>query len=117
MPTSNSNMIRKLQFALNTKGLRILCNRSQFYSEQQQRPVTIYKVNQAILNPETGKNRSIELFKSVSEIQIVLFLRNLWCLVQGKEIPETNHLKGADEFQAKWDEFEKSWSPPDYLDL
>ena len=44
MPTSNLEMIRKLQIALNSKGYRILFNRSQFYSEEQKRPVTMYKV-------------------------------------------------------------------------
>lgn len=100
---SNSEMIRKLQIALNSKGKRILCNRSQFYSEQQKRPVTMYKISQSrIINDKT---RHIALFESASEIQIVLFLRNLWYAVQGKEIPPTNKMKGAEIFERKWNEF------------
>ena len=39
MPTSNTQMIYKLQFALNSRGMKILCNRSQFYSDKQNRPI------------------------------------------------------------------------------
>ncbi len=110
MPSSNSQMLYKLQYALNSKGMRILCNRSQFYSDQQDRPVTIYKVSQSIYNEQTGKNNHVELFSSPSEIQTVLFMRNLWYLITGKEIPPTNHMKGAEEFERKWKEFYDRWT-------
>lgn len=109
MAHSNSEMIHKLQIALNSKGYRILCNRSQFYSEQQNRPVTIYKVSQSIFDPDRGKNKHIELFSSASTIQIVLFLRNLWYLINDNPIPPTNNMKGAAEFERKWSEFEETW--------
>ena len=106
MPQSNSVMIHKLQVALNSKGLRILCNRSQFYSDQQNRPVTMYKVSQSVRNESTGKCTHVELFSSASEIQIVLFMRNLWYAVNGKEIPPTNNMKGSEVFEMAWREFE-----------
>ena len=102
-------MIYRLQVALNSKGMRILCNRSQFFSEQQNRPVTIYKVSQSVPDDQTGKNHHVELFSSASQIQCVLFLRNLWYLINDKEIPPTNEIKGAEDFQRKWDEFEKTY--------
>lgn len=108
MPSSNSTMIYKLQVALNSKGMRILCNRSQFYSEQQNRPVTMYKISQSRHNPQTGKNTHVELFVSASEIQIVLFLRNLWYAVNGKPIPPTNQMKGAEIFEQAWKTFEET---------
>ena len=108
MPSSNSTMLYKLQVALNSKGLRILCNRSQFYSDQQNRPVTMYKISQSVTNYQTGRNTHVELFSTASEIQVVLFLRNLWYAVQGKEIPPTNQIKGAEFFQRAWDEFAES---------
>lgn len=109
MPHSNLDMIHRLQVALNSKGLRILCNRSQFYSEQQNRPVTVYKVSQSIYDPEKGKSRHIELFSAASQIQIVLFMRNLWYLINGREIPPTNNMKGAAQFEEKWRNFEEQW--------
>ena len=104
MPTSNSQMIYKLQVALNSKGCKILCNRSQFYSEAQKRPVTKYIVSQS-RKTESGKNRHVELFSSYSQIQIVLFMRNLWYILNDKPVPETNHMKGADEFEKTWNDF------------
>lgn len=107
---SNSDMMRRLQIALNSKGMKILCNRSQFYSDQQKRPVTIYKVAQSIWDDSAGKYNHKTLFSSASQIQVVLFMRNLWFLINGKEIPSTNGLKGAEKFQASWDEFEENWN-------
>lgn len=111
MPSSNSTMIWKLQVALNSKGLRILCNRSQFFSDQQNRPVTIYKISQSIKNETTGRNNHVELFSSASEIQIVLFMRNLWYAVNGKPIPPTNKVKGAEVFEEAWETFAKTDLP------
>lgn len=103
MPRSNLDMIYKLQFALNAHNMRIILNRSQFYSEQQNRPVTIYKVLQSRI---TGvKSQHIELFSTASQIQVVLFLRNLWYAYNGNPIPPTNKIKGAEDFENKWNAF------------
>lgn len=106
MPTSNSEMIHKLQVALNSKGLKILCNRSQFYSDKQNRPVTIYKVAQSVWNEASCRYNHKDLFSSASQIQVVLFMRNLWYAVNGNPIPPTNRMKGAAEFNRAWSEFE-----------
>lgn len=87
---SNVTMIKKLQHALNSRGLKILYQTQQFYSEDQQRPVTCYVIKQAIWNEQKQKNINIELFKSFSQIQIVLFLRDMWFEVNGKELPTDN---------------------------
>jgi hypothetical protein len=36
-------------------------------------------------------------------------MRNFWFLIQGKEIPPTNRMKGAAEFDRKWQAFETEW--------
>ena len=115
MPHSNVEMIRKLQIALNSKGLKVLCNRSQFYSEVQNRPVTMYKVAQSYMT-STGKTSHKTLFESASQIQVVLFMRNLWYSVNGLPIPETNHMKGAEKFMEMWRVFEQS-GLDDFLEL
>lgn len=113
MPTSNSTMIWKLQFALNQRGLRVLINRSQFYSEEQKRPITIYKISQSVYNEETNRTNHKEIFSSPSQIQIVLFLRNMWNLVNDKPIPPISHkIKGFAEFENKWAEFADNFKPP-----
>ena len=113
MPTSNTQMIYKLQFALNSRGMKILCNRSQFYSDKQNRPVTMYKVAQSIWVPETQRYTHKTIFSSTSQIQVVLFMRNLWYLINDKEIPPTNRMKGAAEFERKWNEFLETYEPPE----
>ena len=90
MPNSNIGMIKKLQQALNLKGDKILYTTSQFYSDKQQRPVTFHSIKRAILNEETGKNENVELFKTTSMIQIVLFMRDLWYLANNMDLPTDN---------------------------
>ena len=87
---SNSVMIKKLQTAINQQGYKLLYSTSQFYSEQQNRPVTIYSIKQAYYDDETGKTKSVELYKSTSQIQIVFFLRDFWYEINGMEIPKDN---------------------------
>lgn len=106
MPTSNTQMIYKLQVALNSKGMRVLNNRSQFFSEVQNRPVTIYKLMQS--RSDGTKNRHVELFSTPSQIQMVLFMRNLWYTLNGQQIPKTNGMKGAREFNLAWKNFAES---------
>ena len=83
-------MIHNLQKALNLKGMRIMYSTSQFYSEQQDRPVTIYHIKQAVYDSDKQKFVNQELFNSTSKIQIVLFLRDLWYTINGKELPTDN---------------------------
>lgn len=84
-------MIHKLQRAINENyNQKILFNKSQFYSEKQNRPVTLYVLKQAVWDEEHQKNKNIELFSSCSMIQIVLFLRDMWFALNGWEIPDDN---------------------------
>lgn len=96
MANSNSTMIHKLQTAINSKGYKLLYNTSQFYSDKQNRPVTQYVIRQ-VVSDDTGttpikRNRHIELFKSCSQIQVVLFLRDFWFEINGWEVPTDNEL-------------------------
>ena len=40
-------------------------------------------------------------------------MRNLWYLINDKEIPPTNRMKGAAEFERKWNEFLETYEPPE----
>jgi len=85
-------MIHKLQTAINMMGYKILYSTSQFYSVQQDRPVTIYAIKQAVWDEEKQKVRSVEMFKSTSQLQIVLFLRDFWYEINGWEVPTDNEM-------------------------
>lgn len=90
---SNSTMIHKLQNAINSRGYKLLYNKTQFYSEQQNRPVTQYTIKQVVEAEDTATNKKhhyIELFKTCSQIQIVLFLRDFWYDINGWEVPTDN---------------------------
>ena len=89
MPSNTTN-IHKLQSAINRKGYKILYSTSQFYSSKQDRPVTMYILKQAVEDEETKRTHSVELFKSTSQIQILLYLRDLWYEINGWELPTDN---------------------------
>ena len=83
---SNSVNIHKLQQALNSKGCKLLYSTSQFWSNEENRPIKMYKIEQAIMDEETGKSKKVKLFETSSQIQIVLFLRDMWNEING--LPE-----------------------------
>ena len=105
MANSNSTMIHKLQSAINSRGYKLLYNKTQFYSDQQERPVTQYTIKQVVDTDNTATNKKhqyIELFKSCSQIQIVLFLRDFWYEINGWEVPKDNEM--WEEAKAKYEE-------------
>lgn len=65
--------------------------KSQFFSEQQDRPITIYKISQSVKS-SSGRNKREKLFESTSMIQIVLYLRDVWYIMQGQELPTDNEM-------------------------
>ena len=45
---ANITLIKKLQKAINSRGERLLYNTSQWYSDKQQRPITVYHIKKAM---------------------------------------------------------------------
>ena len=88
MPASNLSMIHKLQTAINQHGGKLLLDRSQFFSEDQKRPISMYRVCEVgeVINKK-GYRRKNCLFETASQIQVVLFLRDYWFVLCGKELP------------------------------
>lgn len=89
MPASNRTMIHKLQNAINQYGGKILYEKSQFFSDDQNRPITIYRISQSII-ADNGRNKKEKLFETTSMIQIVLYLRDVWYTMNNKELPTDN---------------------------
>ena len=98
---SNSVMIHKLQKALNLKGMKIMYSTSQFYSEEQDRPVTIYHIKQAVWDEKKQKYVNQELFQDTSQIRVVLYLRDLWYILNGIDLPTDNE---------KWNELREKYN-------
>jgi len=89
---SNSVNIHKLQQAINGKGDKILYSTTQFYSDKQDRPVTMYLLKRAVYDETSGRHKSVELYKSTSQIQILLYLRDIWFELNGWELPTDNEM-------------------------
>lgn len=70
-----SNTLYKLQLALKQKGIIVLINTSQFYSEEQDRIIKMYTITQ---------NKK-EIIKTSSIVKAVKALNNLWQEVKENE--------------------------------
>lgn len=91
MPSNTTN-IHKLQSAINRKGRKILYGTTQFYSQDQDRPVTIYQLKEAVWDEKKHKNINASLYQSTSQIQILLYLRDMWYEINGWEVPTDNKM-------------------------
>lgn len=90
---SNIKTIKKLQLAINMNcPFRILYTTNQFYSVDKQMPVTKYCLRKAELDYETHRSESVEIFSTYSQLQIILYLRDLWYTWLGKELPKDNEV-------------------------
>ena len=59
----------------------------------------MYQIKQAYWDEKKQRTTSVELFKSPSQIQILLFLRDLWYDANGWEVPTDNPM---------WEQVKKS---------
>ena len=86
-----SRTIKKLQQALQFEGECIVINTSQFYSVDKHKFVTRYHIKRQVQDPDNrNKSSMVELFSACSQIQITLFLRDLYYEVTGQEVPHDN---------------------------
>lgn len=70
-----SKTLYKLQLALKTKGVIVFINTSQFYSEEQDRFIKMYKIIQ---------NKK-EIINTASQIKAVRELNRIWQEVKNEE--------------------------------
>lgn len=83
--------IKKLQKAININfDKKILINKTQFYSEKTKSIIEMIVIRQAVWDENKQKIVNVELFKSSSDIQILLFLRDMWYELNGWEVPTDN---------------------------
>lgn len=83
--------INKLIKALNMRGYMLMYNKKQFMGVEG-KPHNLYTVTQAKWLPEKNKYGSTEVYKSTSTVRVVLFLRDLWFLENGQELPTDNEM-------------------------
>ena len=88
MAAKNMTLVRKLQSACLLKGEKLLLNSRQWYSKEQNRAITQYIILKS--TEENGKEINQELFKTYSQIQLVLFMRDYWYTLNNWELPTDN---------------------------
>ena len=93
--------IKKLQTAINSKGKKILINKSQFYSKSKNKAMTMYIVKEAIWDEDSARFTNVELFSAISPVQIVLFLRDYWYKMNDIPIPTDNEM---------WEEIKQNYA-------
>lgn len=82
--------MRKLQTAINGKGGKVLIDNTQFWSDTKKKHVIMYHVKQAVWDEDKQGYKNVELFRSCSQIQVILFLRDMWYTITGQELPTDN---------------------------
>lgn len=86
---SYARLAKRLQSAINQRaGAKLLINTSQWYSKDKGRAVTSYVIRQEI--PENKSRGTVEMFRTYSQVQMVLWLRDYWYEMNGWEIPKDN---------------------------
>lgn len=77
---------RKLIAALGTKDIKITLSTKQFIGKEGNSH-DFYSINEAVWDAAKGKYMHYELYSSVSQVRIVLFLRDMWYEANGWDLP------------------------------
>lgn len=80
-----NQIMRKLQLAILRKGLVVKIGTTQFYSNQQNRMITIYILSTKVLqkiHDDEWKEKDYEIIRSASQIEIVDCLNDIWQAVR-----------------------------------
>lgn len=82
---------KKLQSAINQRtGAKLLINTGQWYSKDKNRTVTVYTIKQTVCDENGEYKKTMEMFKTYSQVQMVLWLRDYWYEINGWEVPHDN---------------------------
>lgn len=86
-----NKIIKKLQLGIKMNhGVVLTMGRSEWYSTKMDMIINDYTIKRLVKDEETGRSNYVEIFKSTSKIQQVLFLRDYLYWLDGKEIPTDN---------------------------
>lgn len=90
---SFAHLAKRLQSAINQRtgdGAKLLINTQQWYSKDKGRTVTSYVIKQSITDGDKLYRHNIEMFRTYSQVQMVLWLRDYWYELNGWEVPTDN---------------------------
>ena len=90
MAGSYLHTAKRLQTACRKQfGVKLLINSRQWYSDDKDMAMTMYIIQRVDIDPD-GNRKNIELFKTYSQIQLLLFMRDYWYKLNGWEVPTDN---------------------------
>lgn len=90
---SYAQLAKKLQSAINQRtgdGAKLIINTQQWYSKDKGRAITSYIIKQSTTDGNKPYRHTVELFKTYSQVQMVLWLRDYWYNLNGWELPVDN---------------------------
>lgn len=91
---SYAQVAKKLQSAINQRtgdGAKLVINTQQWYSPDKGRTITSYIIKQSVtVDKDKPYRQNIELFRTYSQVQMVLWLRDYWYELNNWEIPHDN---------------------------
>lgn len=89
MPVSASQQIKRILRGLQTKGKLYFYNTRQFPSTNSEtgevRVITLHSISEPI-----GYKKQKTIYETANRNRLVLFLRDLWYLENGWELPDNN---------------------------
>lgn len=100
MAGSYLHTAKRLQTACRKQfGVKLLINSRQWYSDDKDMAMTMYVI-QEVMYDDARNKKNIELFKTYSQVQLVLFMRDYWYKLNGWEVPTDNE---------KWEAIKKKY--------
>ena len=85
-------LMKKLQTAINTRfDEKLLLNFNQWYNLHTEQVRDMIVLRKEVFNADKGRYIPIEVFRTPSNIQMVLFLRDYWYMLNGWELPTSGN--------------------------
>lgn len=101
--TKYMRIAKKLQTASNKLfGVKLLIDQRQWYHKDKDTAVTVYTLYQV---DEVNRSSKIKLFQTYSQVQLVLYMRDMWYELNHWEVPTDN--KVWEEIKRKYGEKEE----------
>ncbi len=82
---------KKLISALGTKGIKLTLSTKSFIGREGNSH-DMFSISRAVWDDEKDRYVHTELYKSISPVRIVLFLRDMWYEENGWELPQDQEL-------------------------
>ena len=78
---------KKLMQAITMKSDRMLTFSMKQIRGREDKIITLYIVCENVYNPDLGKYQNVEIYSSSSMIRITMYLRDVWDILNGIELP------------------------------